>query len=253
MSFRSFRVPKARPALRLAALALVGLLLPLPAAAGSDGAAAPPLPPALELVLAVDGSASITSGALEFQLRGHAAALRDPSVIDAVAASGGIAVTLVAFSGPRSLKVLVPWTVVRDGAAAEAFAARVLAAPRGFKADSTALGSAIDEAAALFADNGIEAPRRTIDIVSNGFCNAGGDPAAARDRAAAQGITVNALAILDEFPWLEDYYRENVIGGPSAFVHTAMDRETFVEALRRKLVMEIAGAGTALTRVAGLR
>lgn len=32
----------------------------------------------LELVLAVDASGSITTGALEFQLRGHAAAFRDP-------------------------------------------------------------------------------------------------------------------------------------------------------------------------------
>lgn len=193
----------------------------------------------LELVLAVDASASISGGALEFELRGHAAAIRDPAVVEA-ARSTVIAVTLAVFSGPHSLKVLVPWTIIRGAAEAEAFAAAILAAPREELAGATALGSAIEDAARRFDGNGIEAPRRVIDIVSNGFSNAGLDPAIARDRAVKRGITVNALAILDEYPWLEGYYAESVIGGPGAFVHTAMDKDSFVDALKRKLVTEIA-------------
>lgn len=192
----------------------------------------------LELVLAVDASASISGGALEFELRGHAAAIRDPVVVEA-ARSTVIAVTLAVFSGPHSLKVLVPWTIIRGEADAEAFAAAILAAPREELAGATALGSAIEEAARRFDGNGIDAPKRVIDIVSNGFSNAGIDPAIARDRAVKRGITVNALAILDEYPWLEGYYAESVIGGPGAFVHTAMDKDSFVDALKRKLVTEI--------------
>lgn len=192
----------------------------------------------LELVMAVDGSASISGGALEFQLRGHAAAIRDPAVVEA-AARTVIAATLTVFSGPHSLRVLVPWTVIRGEAEAEAFAAAILAAPREELAGATALGSAIEEAGRLFEGNGIEAPRRVIDIVSNGFSNAGLDPAVARDRAVKRGVTVNALAILDEYPWLEEYYAESVIGGLGAFVHTAMDKDSFVDALKRKLVTEI--------------
>ncbi|KAA0684193.1 DUF1194 domain-containing protein [Roseomonas genomospecies 6] len=194
---------------------------------------------ALELVLAVDGSASITDGDLEFQLQGHAAAFRDPDVSDAVTA-GGMAATLVVFSGPRNLRVLVPWSALTSAEEVAAFAERIDKAPRGFQGDSTALGNAIGESAKLFAGNGFDAPRKVIDIVSNGFSNSGPDPAGARDRAERQGITINALAILDEFPWLEEYYQENVVGGVNSFVKTAMDRSSFVEALRQKLIQEIA-------------
>lgn len=217
-------------------LAAAVLLL---AFAGPSRAEPVPAPVGLELVLAVDASASISSGALEFELRGHAAAIRDPAVIQA-AGHTVIAATLAVFSGPHTLRVLVPWTVIRDEAGAEAFAAAILAAPREDLAGATALGSAVEMAALLFDGNGIDAPRRVIDIVSNGFSNAGLDPAIARDRAVKRGITVNALAILDEYPWLEEYYAGSVIGGLGAFVHTAMDKDSFVDALKRKLVTEIA-------------
>ena len=59
----------------------------------------------------------------------------------------------------------------------------------------------------------------------------------------AAGITINGLAILTEEPWLEDYYRHNVIGGPAAFVLAARDFRSFAEAMLRKLVQEVAGAG----------
>ncbi|WP_353860434.1 DUF1194 domain-containing protein [Azospirillum formosense] len=194
---------------------------------------------ALELVLAVDGSASITDGDLEFQLQGHAAAFRDPDVRDALTA-GGAAATLVVFSGPHSLRVLVPWAPLTSAEEVAAFADRIDKAPRGFQGDSTALGSAIEESAKLFAGSGFDAARKVIDIVSNGFSNSGPDPAVVRDRVERQGITINALAILDEFPWLEEYYQENVVGGMNCFVKTAMDRGSFVKALRQKLIQEIA-------------
>ncbi|WP_207456244.1 DUF1194 domain-containing protein [Azospirillum sp. SYSU D00513] len=221
------------------ALAACTMVLAFGPAAAEPAPKEKALTPSVELVLAVDGSASITTGGLEFQLRGHAAAIQDPGVTDALGL-GGIAATLVVFSGPHSLRVLVPWTVIADADGAKAFADRILTAPRAVRADATALGSAIDDASRLFDGNGIEAPRKVIDLVSNGFSNSGPDPAGARDRAAARDITINALAILDEFPWLEDYYLENVVGGPSGFVKTAFDRDSFIEALRQKLIMEIA-------------
>jgi hypothetical protein len=173
--------------MRVRGLAVVALLLVSVSsgawAAGEAGKAVD-----LELVLAVDASGSITTGALEFQLRGHAAAFRDPQVADALTVGGNkaIAVTLVAGSG-------------------------------------------------------FTAPRRVIDICSNGFSNAGVDVSGARDRAVRQGVTINALAILDEYDWLEEYYVESVIGGPFAFVRTAESRESFADAILHKLVEEIAG------------
>ncbi|PWC94938.1 DUF1194 domain-containing protein [Azospirillum sp. TSO5] len=189
------------------------------------------------LVLALDGSASITTGDLEFQLQGHAAAFRDPAVADALA-SAGTRVTLTAYSGPNSLRVLIPWTALDKPEDAGRFADRIDALPRGFQGDSTAIGSAIIEAAKLF-DHGGKAPRQVIDLVSNGFSNSGIDPADARDRVTKRGIIVNGLAILDEFPWLEEYFDESVIGGPGSFVKSAMDRDSFVAALRQKLILEM--------------
>lgn len=189
------------------------------------------------LVLALDGSASITTGDLEFQLQGHAAAFRDPAVADALA-SAGTRVTLTAYSGPNSLRVLIPWTALDKPEDAGRFADRIDALPRGFQGDSTAIGSAIIEAAKLF-DHGGKAPRQVIDLVSNGFSNSGIDPADARDRVTKRGIIVNGLAILDEFPWLEEYFDESVIGGPGSFVKSAMDKDSFVAALRQKLILEM--------------
>lgn len=189
------------------------------------------------LVLALDGSASITTGDLEFQLQGHAAAFRDPAVADALA-SAGTRVTLTAYSGPNSLRVLIPWTALDKPEDAGRFADRIDALPRGFQGDSTAIGSAILEAAKLF-DHGGKAPRQVIDLVSNGFSNSGIDPADARDRVTKRGIIVNGLAILDEFPWLEEYFDESVIGGPGSFVKSAMDKDSFVAALRQKLILEM--------------
>lgn len=223
------------PVTVLIAFLLCALLAPAAVSAGPRDQ-----PVGLELVLAVDASASITPGALHFQVRGHASAFRDPDVI-AAASWNGIAATLAVFSGPHSFHVLVPWTLISSPAEAEGFAARVLATPPPARADATALGSAIADAIPLFERNGFEAPRQVIDIVSNGFNNAGPDPAPMRDRAVRRGITVNALAILDEYSWLDSYYAESVIGGPDAFVKVAADPESFVEALRQKLLQEIAG------------
>lgn len=229
-------------------LASALLARPLLAAAQTQAPAPAPLPQApaeqavdLELVLLVDASASITTGALDFQLRGHAAAFRDDKVKAAIAAGplGGIAVTLARFDGPHSLKVLLPWRRLAGGADADAFAEAVLAAPAGEEAGSTAIGSAVLDSLELFDGNGFDGPRRTVDIVSNGFSNAGPDPALARDAAEKAGVTVNALVILDEFDWLENYYRQSVIGGIGAFVLTAEGRDTFVQALIAKLVEEI--------------
>jgi hypothetical protein len=226
---------------------LAGALLARPLLAAAQSPAPEPNPPAapapqpvdLELVLLVDASASITTGALDFQLRGHAAAFRDDKVKAAIAAGPGIAVTVARFDGPRSLKVLLPWRRLAGAADAEAFAEAVLAAPAGQEAGSTAIGSAVLDALDLLKGSGFDSPRRTIDIVSNGFSNAGIDPTLARDAAEAAHVTVNALVILDEYDWLEGYYRQQVIGGIGAFVRTAEGRDSFIQALIAKLIDEI--------------
>ena len=77
--------------------------------------------------------------------------------------------------------------------------------------------------------------------------NSGPPVEGARDSAAADGITINGLPILNDRPTfgllpsmpLDEYYRENVIGGPGAFVIAVEEFESFGLAIRRKLIREI--------------
>lgn len=195
----------------------------------------------LELVLAVDGSASISGGVMAFQLRGHAAALRDPAVVQAIAAGGphrAIAAMLLRYAGPGEVERLLPWTRLQTAEDLARFADRVEAVPAP-EGGSTALGSAIGAVVPLFSANGFEGTRKVLDLVGNGFSNAGPPVEPARDAAVAAGITVNGLAILDEYDWLDAYYAQSVIGGPGAFVRTAVSRESFTEAILYKLIDEI--------------
>jgi hypothetical protein len=97
-------------------------------------------------------------------------------------------------------------------------------------------------AAAAFDHTPEPAPHRIIDISGDGMANFGLPPPVARDRIVASGISINGLAILTEEPWLEAYYRSNVIGGPGAFVLAARDFRSFADAMLRKLVQEVADA-----------
>jgi hypothetical protein len=69
----------------------------------------------------------------------------------------------------------------------------------------------------------------------------------ARDEAVARGITINGLPIMLKRPTgfgdmenLDQYYRECVIGGPGAFLVPVRERSQFAEAIRTKIIREIA-------------
>lgn len=203
--------------------------------------AAPTRPPVdTALLLAVDASASIDKGLLDFQLRGHAAAFRNKAVEQAIGQSlNGVAAMLAQFAGPESLTGLVPWRVLHTAADCEGFAAAIDAAPGIAMGGSTALGDAVVQAVALLDNAPFSTGKRTLDIVSNGFSNAGIDPRSAKGYAAGANVTVNALAILNEYDWLETYYAEQVISGRGAFVRTADDLNAFAGVLLGKLVAEM--------------
>jgi hypothetical protein len=63
----------------------------------------------------------------------------------------------------------------------------------------------------------------------------------ARNAAVKGGITINGWPITWIEPGLDLYYRDNVIGGPGAFVISIDDYENFANAILNKLVTEIAG------------
>ncbi len=208
----------------------------------------------LMLVLAADVSRSITDEKYELQRKGYAAAMSDPEVLRAIA--GGprarIAVSFVEWSGSQSQKLVIPWTGIGGAEEARGFGLAVGTAPRSFS-DRTAIGSALDFSAALFAEAPFTAERRVIDVSGDGDSNGGSDIGGARDAALAQGITaINGIVILSDMSGpaylvahthppggLQNYYRKNVAGGLDSFVAVAEDFDSFGRALVRKLIQEI--------------
>ncbi|MGF1612310.1 MAG: DUF1194 domain-containing protein, partial [Kiloniellales bacterium] len=170
-----------------------------------------------------------------------------PAVLAAIEAIGdlGIAVALIQWSDARNQVLAIDWMVIRGEADAGELAHVVDTTPRFVIGGSTAVGAAIQFAARQFAHNGYQGLRRVIDISGDGRTNQGPPSAVMRDAAVAQGITINGLAILDEDPFLERYYSQNVIGGTGAFLMTAADYKDFEEAILQKLIKEISSVPVA--------
>jgi hypothetical protein len=159
--------------------------------------------------------------------------------------------TYVEWAGAEQQEVLVPWTLLEDGATAAAFAGAIAEA-RTRRSMWTSISGAVDFAVPLFEGNGFAGERRVIDVSGDGPNNRGRPVTVARDEALARGIVINGLPILNDRPQpfdiptpvevaLDRYYEENVIGGPGSFIVTALGFEEFKEAILMKLVLEIAG------------
>jgi hypothetical protein len=194
------------------------------------------------LVLAIDVSESVSTERYVLQHEGIARAFETPQLINAIAAApGGIEALVLEWSDPDKVAVTVGWTRIADRSAAAAFADSVRATQR-TSHGLTAIGAALLAAGAAFDQMPEPAAHRVIDVSGDGMANFGVSPVDARDALVKKGITINGLAILSEEPWLDDYYRSNVIGGPAAFVLVAKSFDSFAEAILRKLVQEVAGA-----------
>jgi len=195
---------------------------------------------AVALVLAVDVSESVSNERYQLQHEGIARAFETPQLIDAISAvPGGIEALVLEWSDPDKIAVTVGWTRIANRNAAADFAAAVRATQRTSNG-LIVIGSAMLAAAAAFEHMSEPVGHRVIDISGDGMANFGEPPTAARDALIKQGITINGLAILTEEPWLDEYYRQNVIGGPSSFVVVAKTFESFADAMLRKLVQEVA-------------
>lgn len=194
------------------------------------------------LVLAVDSSGSISEERLTMQIQGYLGAIRHPSFIDAVrgGSRGRIGLTFVTWTDARRQEQTVPWQVIDDTSTAERFCQGVQNALRPVPG-WTSISGAIDFCAGLLLTSGYAATRRVIDISGDGANNDGRPVTEARDSAVASGIIINGLPIIEVEPDLEHYYRENVIGGPDAFIVVARDAGSFGVAILRKLLVEVAG------------
>jgi Protein of unknown function (DUF1194) len=206
----------------------------------------------LEVILAADVSRSIDDAEFELQRKGYSAALTDPRVLTAIhgRANGAVAVCFIEWSGEEDQQVVVDWTEIRDEEDAGSVAAAIVAAPRSFMG-RTSISAAIDFAMARFAAAKWQAKRRIIDISGDGTNNSGRAVTEARDQAIASGVTINGLAIINDRPnlgysahtqppgGLPLYYRQNVIGGPNAFLLVVEDFNSFADAMANKLAKEI--------------
>jgi len=212
------------------------------------GVAAEPVD--VELVLAADISLSMSPDELQVQRRGYALALTDPQVLAAIAdgAYGRIAVTYFEWAGQRSQHVIVPWTIIAGQADAERVA-KQLSGPPPRQSRRTSISGALTFAGDLLAESNFQGLRRVIDISGDGPNNEGVAVDTARDELVTRKIIINGLPVMAKssnlMPYdvaeLDEYYSECVIGGPGSFVMPVTDWAQFPEALRRKLLLELAG------------
>ena len=197
----------------------------------------------IELVIAVDSSTSVDFDEFNLQVRGLAAAFRDPTVVAAIADGprGAISVAVFEWADPASQMLAVPWTVIDGPATANAFARRVDGMTRQVPRGGTSIAGALAFASVLFQNNPHPGDRQVIDLTADGRNNQGPAVDQLRDLLVARGITINGMVILNDDAVLDGYFEDRVIGGPDAFVEAAADYTDYAKAIRRKLIREIRG------------
>jgi len=204
----------------------------------------------VELVLAVDVSYSMDMDELAIQREGYAQAIVSKEFLQALKAlpNGKIAITYFEWAASSDQKIIIPWRLIDGPETADAVASDIMKTPVR-RASRTSISGAINFAMPLFDENPYHGTRRVIDISGDGPNNNGEPVSGPRDAALAKGITINGLPIMVKEPSystmdidnLDFYYEDCVIGGPGSFVVAIKDREKFKEAIRSKLLLEVAG------------
>lgn len=204
----------------------------------------------VELILAVDVSYSMDMEELAIQREGYAEAVVSSEFLQALKTgpNGRIAVTYFEWAASQDQKVIIAWRIIDGPESAGAVAAEILKAPLR-RASRTSISGAINFGMGLFADNPYRGLRRVIDVSGDGPNNNGEPVTIARDAALAKGVVINGLPFMVKEPNastmdidnLDVYYEDCVIGGPGSFVVPIQGREKFKEAIRTKLVLEVAG------------
>jgi hypothetical protein len=227
---------------------VAGIAAPNPGNLSAEKEAAPSVD--VELILAVDVSYSMDMDELAIQREGYAQAIISKEFLQALKTgpNGKIAVTYFEWAASNDQKVIIPWRVIDGPETADAVANEIMKTPIR-RASRTSISGAINFAMPLFDENPYRGLRRVIDISGDGPNNNGSPVTGARDVALAKGITINGLPIMVKEPSystmdidnLDFYYEDCVIGGPGSFVVSIKDRDKFKEAIRTKLLLEVAG------------
>jgi hypothetical protein len=203
----------------------------------------------VELVLAVDISYSMDADELALQREGYIAALASEQFLDAVRRGpiGKIAVVYIEWAGSSEQQIVIPWQVIDGPASADEFAHRLRQVPIR-RAYRTSIANALKFSAEQFGTN-YKGLRRVIDVSGDGTNNQGDLIVPTRDDIVRKGITINGLPIMlkapvasmIDLPDLDLYYQDCVIGGPGAFLVPVRERHQFADAIRNKLLLEVAG------------
>jgi hypothetical protein len=204
----------------------------------------------VELILAVDVSYSMDMDELAIQREGYAQAIVSKEFLQALKTgpNGKISVTYFEWAASTDQKIINPWREIDGPETADAVANEIMKTPIR-RASRTSISGAINFAMPLFDENPHRGLRRVIDISGDGPNNNGTPVTLARDAALEKGIVINGLPIMVKEPSystmdidnLDFYYEDCVIGGPGSFVVSIKDRDKFKEAIRTKLLLEVAG------------
>lgn len=204
----------------------------------------------VELVLAVDISQSMDTEEQEIQRAGYVSALTSEEFLNAIQVGpiGKVAVTYMEWGGVGEHFVVADWAIIKDTVSASHFASKIAEAPLR-QVQRTSIASALEKSLELVETNQYHGLRKVIDISGDGPNNQGGSVTAVRDRMVAAGVTINGLPLMmksNKNTWqamlnLDHYYEDCVIGGPGSFAIPVRSKKGFADAIRMKLVMEIAG------------
>src|SRR5689334_23024258 len=204
----------------------------------------------VELILAVDVSYSMDMDELAIQREGYAQAIVSKEFLQALKSgpNGKISVTYFEWAASSDQKIIIPWRLIDGPETADAVANEIMKTPIR-RASRTSISGAIYFAMPLFNEDPYHGLRRVIDISGDGPNNNGAPVTGARDEALSKGIVINGLPIMVKEPSystmdidnLDWYYEDCVIGGPGSFVVPIRDRDKFKEAIRTKLLQEVAG------------
>lgn len=199
------------------------------------------LPVDLILLLAIDCSYSVSRTEYNLQTQGLALAFLDPEIVEAALAgpNGRIALAVMQWSSENSQIPSIPWRLIDTPEAAVQFSVHLSTMARQTADGATALGDALSQAGAYIQSAPYDAFRRVIDVSGDGRKNTGSVVTPVRDALVERGITINALAILNEDPELDAYYARDLIGGIGSFVMIANDYKEYGKAIRKKLLREI--------------
>ncbi|AXS42401.1 DUF1194 domain-containing protein [Breoghania sp. L-A4] len=235
---------------KTAIAAVAAAVIALPASAASPVNYDPAAEVDVELILAVDISQSMDDDEQTIQRKGYVSALTSPEVLEAIriGPTGRIAVAYVEWGGDGEQYIVADWQIIDGPDTAAVFASKVAEAPLR-QVQRTSITSALSFSVAMIDDNQYFGLRRVIDMSGDGPNNQGGQVTQARDLALTKGITINGLPLMMKgtgtgwyhMPNLDHYYEDCVIGGPGAFTIPVHSKDSFADAIRMKLVLEVAG------------